>query len=276
MTPPPPTAWASDRTETIQVVSEASGTVIVPGVELKSLVGEHNGARGLFTGLLTLASSAVYRLYSRRCTEAFVLLSGEIAVDVEDRRYRLSPLDAMTVPALLPRRLVNLSTSRPALIHVSLAASTPLQTWVNGRFSPVEQPASSTGRPGVEHLCRNNSIPRYELAPRAIFQDLFSAELGAQGICGGYGLFDPGSRLPCHRHEFDESITIVKGTATCVVEGRRHELSGNATALVPQGLCHYFINLTLEPMAMIWVYAGGKPDRIVMDESYCQSEKAKK
>ena len=51
---------------------------------------------------------------------------------------------------------------------------------------------------------------------------------------------------------------------------------GNATALVPQGLCHYFINLTLDPMAMIWVYAGDKPDRIVMDESYCHPEKAKK
>ena len=171
---------------------------------------------------------------------------------------------------------MNLSTSRPALIHVSLAATAPVQTWVNGRFTPVEQPAGTTGRPGAERLCRNNPSGRFELAPRALFQDLFSAELGAQGICGGYGSFEPGARLPCHRHEFDESITIVQGTATCVVEGRRHELSGNATALVPQGLCHYFINLTLEPMAMIWVYAGDKPDRIVMDESYCHPEKAKK
>ena len=70
--------------------------------------------------------------------------------------------------------------------------------------------------------------------------------------------FQPGARLPCHRHEFDESITIVQGIATCIVEGERHELSGNATALVPQGRCHYFINLTLEPMAMIWVYAGDR------------------
>ena len=88
-------------------------------------------------------------------------------------------------------------------------------------------------------------------------------------------MFEPGARLPCHRHEFDESITIVQGTATCIVEGRRHELSGNATALVPEGRCHYFINLTLEPMAMIWVYAGDRPDRIVMDETLCHPEKAK-
>ena len=61
----------------------------------------------------------------------------------------------------------------------------------------------------------------------------------------------------------------MQGTATCVVEGRRHELSGCATAMVPQGRCHYFINLTLEPMAMIWVYAGDMPDRIVVDEAFC-------
>ena len=116
---------------------------------------------------------------------------------------------------------------------------------------------------------------RIELATSARFQDLFGADTGARGICGGYGLFEPGARLPCHRHDFDESITIVQGTATCIVEGRRHDLSGNATALIPQGRCHYFINLTLEPMAMIWVYAGDRPDRIVMDETNCQPDKFK-
>ena len=43
---------------------------------------------------------------------------------------------------------------------------------------------------------------------------------------------------------------------------------------MPQGRCHYFINLTLDPMAMLWVYAGDRPDRIVMDETYCHPEKA--
>jgi mannose-6-phosphate isomerase-like protein (cupin superfamily) len=275
MTTPTPQAWSSDRREAIQSPQAAKVAVLVPGVELQPLAGGHNGARNLFTGLLSLAPKASYPFYSRPFTEVSVLLTGEAAVDVEDRRYRLGLVDAMTVPAGLPRRLVNLSTVRPALIHVSLAAPAPEQTWVNGRFTPVEQLAGSTGRPGAERLCRNNPTARSELASRALFQDLFSALLGAAGICGGYGVFEPGARLPCHRHEFDESITIVQGIATCVVEGRRYELSGNATALVPQGLCHYFINLTLDPMAMIWVYAGDKPDRIVMDEGFCHPEKSK-
>ena len=212
MTNPTRETWSSDRREAMQTQETAKVTVLVPGVELRPLVGDHNGARNLFTGLLTLTPKASYTLYTRPVTEVSVLVTGEAAVEVEDRRYLLRPLDAMTVPTGLPRRLVNPSTIRPALLHVSLAAATPVQTWVNGRFTPVEQLASSTGRPGAERLCRNNPATRFELAPRAQFQDLFSAELGAHGICGGYGIFEPGARLPCHRHEFDESITIVQGS----------------------------------------------------------------
>ena len=249
--------------------------VVVPGVELCPLAGAHSGARDLFTALLTLSPKAWYPLYTRPVTEVLILVEGDASIEVEDRRYHLKPLDAMTVSPRVPRRVVNLSSNRPAVFHIALAAGAPAQTWINGRFTAIDQSASDTGRAGAARICRNNPAARFELAPLARFQDLFNADLGAQGICGGYGLFEPGARLPCHRHEFDESITIVHGTATCIVEGRRHELSGNATALVPQGRCHYFINLTLEPMAMIWVYAGDRPDRIVMDEAFCHPARGK-
>jgi quercetin dioxygenase-like cupin family protein len=262
-------SWSADRDETIERPGASRASVVVPGVELRPMVGAHNGARGLFTGLLSLAPGASYPFYARPACEALVVLEGEAALDVEDRRYRLGPLDAAVVMPGHPRRLVNLSDDRPAVLHVALASASAEQGWINGRFVPVEQPAGASGREGSERIRRRAEAPPFELAPHAMFQDLYNAELGSRGICGGYGLFEPGARLPCHRHEFDESITIVQGTATCVVEGRRHELSGCATAMVPQGRCHYFINLTLEPMAMIWVYAGDMPDRIVMDEALC-------
>ena len=205
-----------------------------------------------------------------------VLLEGDAAVDVEDRRYRLGPLDAVAVMPRPPRRVANLSADRPAVFHVALAlgrarAELDQRPVRPGRAAARLPPAAR----GPSASVRRADAPVTELAPHAMFQDLYNAELGTRGICGGYGLFEPGARLPCHRHEFDESITIVQGTATCVVEGRRHELAGFATAMVPQGRCHYFINLTLEPMAMIWVYAGDMPDRIVMDEHFCHPEKAR-
>jgi quercetin dioxygenase-like cupin family protein len=272
-TPIEPREPSPVRQEAIQSFETAKVKLLAPGVELRMSVGSHNGARNLFTGLLTLAPGAAFPYYVRPFSEALILIDGLVAVDVEDRRYRLGLLDSINIIPQRPRRLVNLSTGHPATFHLSLASAAPDQTWVNGRFAVIEHPASATGRAGSERLCRSDPAARFELAPRALFQDLFNAELGAQGICGGYGVFEPGARLPCHRHEFDESITIVQGVATCIVEGRRHDLSGNSTALVPEGCCHYFINLTLELMTMIWVYAGDKPDRIVMDENFCHSDK---
>jgi mannose-6-phosphate isomerase-like protein (cupin superfamily) len=275
MTLPVKQPWVSDdRMEAIERPAGAKTIVLVPGITLCPLAGAHSGARHLFSGLLSLEPTISYPIYTRSVSEAMVLLDGEAAVEVEDRRYRLKTIDAICVSPRVPRRVVNLSSNRRAVLHVAIASGAPEQTWVNGRFTAVDQPVGATGLSGSERLCRNDPAARFELAPSARFQDLYNADLGALGICGGYGVFEPGARLPCHRHEFDESITIVQGTATCVVEGRRHELSDNATAVVPRGRCHYFINLTLEPMAMIWVYAGDRPDRIVMDENYCHPNRA--
>ena len=101
----------------------------------------------------------------------------------------------------------------------------------------------------------------------AEFVDYCNAELipGLE-MSGGYGLFQPGGRLPAHLHDFDESICIIQGTATCIVEGRRFSLADGATALVPRGRVHYFINETNATMSMLWVYAGPRPERIVVEE----------
>jgi quercetin dioxygenase-like cupin family protein len=242
------------------------------GAVVRELVGASCGARGLFTGIVTVEPGQSSICYSRTVNEVLILLDGEAAVEVENRRYRLATLDHAAIPASLPRRIVNLSSDHPATFHISIASASPTLSRANAPQSPVDQRSDSPGNPGTERIGRNTPEARHELAPGAMFQDFFNATLGTTGICGGYGLFAPGSRLPCHRHEFDESITIVEGLATCIVEGNRYELSDNATALVPQGRCHYFINQTDQPMAMIWVYAGDMPDRIVMEESYCHPE----
>ena len=77
--------------------------------------------------------------------------------------------------------------------------------------------------------------------------------------------------MPAHVHDFDESICIISGGATCLVEGRQYAMSDRATAMVPRGRVHYFINQSDGPMEMIWVYAGPMPERIVVD-AVCATE----
>jgi quercetin dioxygenase-like cupin family protein len=258
----------ADRREAIQTLAASVPQQFAPGIVLQPLVGAHNNARGLSTALISLEPGTRFGYFARPCCAAVTVLEGEVVIDVEGHAYRLRALDCVTIPAGLARRTVNV-LDRRAILHVSLADPAPALEMVAATFPEVIAPDTSAGREGKERITRGRPESRFALAPDAMFQDYFNAELGSQGICGGYGLFEPGARLPCHRHEFDESISIVQGRATCVVEGRRYELADNATALVPRGRCHYFINQSDQPMAMVWVYAGNMPDRIVMDESFC-------
>jgi quercetin dioxygenase-like cupin family protein len=131
-------------------------------------------------------------------------------------------------------------------------------------MGPADRPPAD-----AEHVNRHATTPWYKPNPGARFQDYFNRDVGHSAMSGGYGIFQPGGRLPCHLHDFDESITIVQGTAICVVEGRQYIVSDYTTALAPRGRCHYFINNSNAPMAMIWVYAGDLPQRLVLDEKCC-------
>lgn len=257
-----------DRPEVMTVAGSGPKVELDRGVSFEELVGAHNNAHNLTTGIVTFASHAHLRYHTHEFTESVTLLEGEATIDVEGRRYVLNPLDNVVIPRGLAHQVKNASQA-PAVFHVALASDKPVRTPVE-RFFRRAMPPDSTGVPGAERVNRHASAKRFEAAPGATFIDFFNRDL-VPGIemSGGYGRFRPGGRLPCHLHDFDESICIIQGTATCIVEGRRYSMSGNATALQPRGRCHYFVNETNEPMAMLWVYAGPAPERLVLDERNC-------
>jgi quercetin dioxygenase-like cupin family protein len=194
------------------------------------------------------------------------LLSGRARLLVEGRRYEVNQYDAMHIPAGVPHAVHNDATGS-SLFHSAFASAAPAREIVESAFLIVDL-ADTTSRP--EHPTRFRDAQVYELAPHARFRDLFAARFGSRGICGGYGLFEPGASLPCHYHDYDESITIVEGHAICQVAGSEYPLTDNDTACVPRGRPHRFINRSSRPMAMLWVYAGGEPDRVIVDQCLCE------
>ncbi|HKI34411.1 MAG TPA: cupin domain-containing protein [Gemmataceae bacterium] len=241
---------------------------LAPGVGLRVLASGSLGARGLTTALAGFRPGATLPYHRHPFSEVIVVLEGEPDVLVEGRRYRLKPFDAMHLPAGTVHAVSNGSGGAPALLHSSFASDTPTRELVSVAFAPSDRDEPDPAHP--ENLVRFAAAPVYELAPRAHFRDLFARRLGSRGICGGYGLFESGASLPCHYHGFDESITIVAGTAVCQVAGREYVVSNYDTACIPQGRPHRFLNRTDRPMAMVWVYAGDEPDRTVIDPGYCE------
>jgi len=267
-----PLPMRPDRPEVINLASSGQSVDLAEGVQYVGLVGESCGARNLSSGIASFMPGAHLPYHEHPQSESITLLEGKAIVEVEGRRYTLSTLDNIVLPRGLAHQVANISNSKKALFHVAFATETPTRKLVETNFSRQDMPELSPGKPGTERLNWHQSAPWYEGGDRANFIDYFNSRL-MPGIemSGGYALFEPGGRLPCHIHDFDESICIIQGSATCVVDGRQYTMGNNATAFQPRGKCHYFINNTNEPMAMIWVYAGPLPERIEMCESACKT-----
>lgn len=265
--PRPPESMRPDRPEVMNAVGTGPQVELARGVEFECLVGSHNQARRLTTGIVTFAPGAVLPYHLHTFPESVTLLRGSLALEVEGRSYTLKKLDNIVVPKGLAHSARNRSATEPAVAHVALATDAPSRTLIEKFFPRRSMPDDATGVPGAERVNRFATAPRGAAGVNTEFIDCFNATLlpGLE-MSGGYGLFHPGGRLPAHVHDFDESICIISGQATCVVEGRRYAMSDCATALQPRGRVHYFINETTAPMEMIWVYAGPEPARIVVDE----------
>ncbi len=264
----PPESMRPDRPEVMNAVGSSPQMEISRGVNFECLVGSHNKAKKLTTGFVTFAPSAHLPCHSHTFSESITLLSGTATVEVEGRSYTLQKMDNIVIPSGFAHSARNVSALEPAVFHIAMASDTPSRTLINKFFSRRSMPDNSQGFPGAERVNRFATAKRFAAGPNTEFIDCFNSDLmpGLE-MSGGYGLFHPTGRLPAHVHDFDESICIISGTATCVVEGRRYWMSDGATALQPRGRVHYFINDSQSTMEMLWVYAGPKPERIIVDES---------
>jgi 2-keto-3-deoxy-L-rhamnonate aldolase RhmA/quercetin dioxygenase-like cupin family protein len=265
--PAPPQCMRPDRGEIVTRCGAGAKIEIQQGVVLEALVGHFNTARNLTTGIVTFQPEALLDAHNHPCSESITVLAGEAEITVEGRVYRLGPLDNIVIPRWVPHGVRNPSVSEKARLHVALAASIPERELIKHNFSSVPMPPDSCGVLGMERVTRIQSAKRSgSVGPGAEFVDYFNSTLmpGLE-MSGGYGRFQPGGRLPAHVHDFDESICIIGGIAHCLVEGRPYTLGDCATAMVPRGRVHYFINESDTPMEMIWVYAGPMPERIVVD-----------
>ena len=266
----PPESYRPDRQEVINEAGKNRAIQLAPGILLDALVGKHNAARNLTTGLVTFEPRADLAYHTHPVSESITVLTGNAIAGAEGREYELGPLDNMVIPAGVAHSVRNASATKSALLHVALASEAPTRELALVRFDAIP---TTLPPPGKERLNRYVTAPRSTAGPGTTFIDHFNKNL-MSGIemSGGYGLFAPGGRLPAHFHDFDESICIIQGTATCIVEGRRYAMCNGCTAMVPRGRVHFFVNETNEPMAMLWVYAGPLPERIVVDERCATSE----
>ncbi|ULR52656.1 cupin domain-containing protein [Streptomyces deccanensis] len=82
-------------------------------------------------------------------------------------------------------------------------------------------------------------------------------------ITTGQTLFQPGTGLPLHSHNVEESVLILEGEATAEIDGEFFELEPGQATWVPAGVPHRFLNRGVGVMRIYWVYGGRDVTRTI-------------
>jgi quercetin dioxygenase-like cupin family protein len=88
----------------------------------------------------------------------------------------------------------------------------------------------------------------------------------AQGnkVTTGITIFAPGTAIPLHTHNVEESVMVLEGQATAVVGENEYELEAEDVTWVPSGVPHCFINRGQGQMRIYWVYGGRDVTRTIV------------
>ena len=82
-------------------------------------------------------------------------------------------------------------------------------------------------------------------------------------VTTGITIFGPGTAIPLHTHNVEESVTVLEGEATAVIGEERYDLEPEDTTWCPAGVPHRFINRGPGQMRILWVYGGRDVTRTI-------------
>lgn len=83
------------------------------------------------------------------------------------------------------------------------------------------------------------------------------------GVTTGVTEFSPGTAIPLHTHNVEETVYLLRGEATVVIGDDTHELVAGDATWVPAGIPHCFRTRGDGPMAIYWVYGGRDVTRTI-------------
>ncbi|WP_354442530.1 cupin domain-containing protein [Ottowia thiooxydans] len=106
-------------------------------------------------------------------------------------------------------------------------------------------------------VLRPSDLPNHDRGGGASTIALVGPSCGASSFINGITSFAPGTKIPFHSHNCEESVMLLEGDAILDIEGQESvRLQPLDTTWLPPNLPHRFRNLSdAEPMKILWIYA---------------------
>ena len=94
---------------------------------------------------------------------------------------------------------------------------------------------------------------------------LVTPRTGSTQLINGITMIGPGSAIPEHFHNCEESVIVLDGHAFAVMAGVEHAVGPGDTSWIPAEMPHYFRNASqTDPLRIFWTYASIKATRTLV------------
>lgn len=108
--------------------------------------------------------------------------------------------------------------------------------------------------------------PRHARAGGASTVQMITPEIGAKDILNGFTDIPPGSGIPLHFHNCEESVLVISGTARVEIDGRWSDANETDVVWVSAGVPHRFLNTSEnQPLRIFWTYASSDATRTLVE-----------
>ena len=82
-------------------------------------------------------------------------------------------------------------------------------------------------------------------------------------VTTGMTVFSPGTGIPLHSHNVEESVLVLEGDAVAEIGEESFDLVAGEATWVPAGVPHRFYNRGQGTMRIYWVYGGRDVTRTI-------------
>ena len=115
---------------------------------------------------------------------------------------------------------------------------------------------TSTSSEHKPRVLRPSDMPSHDRGGGARTTPLVGPSIGASAFITGITSFAPGTAIPFHSHNCEESVMLLEGDAMLDIDGQEIRLQPMDTTWIPPNVSHRFRNLSpTQPMKILWIYA---------------------
>jgi len=112
-----------------------------------------------------------------------------------------------------------------------------------------------TEDPRKAAVLRPSDIPSHNRGGGASTTPLVGPSVGATAFINGITSFEPGTAIPFHSHNCEESVMLLEGDAMLDIDGKEIALQPLDTTWIPPNVSHRFRNMSAtRPMKIFWIY----------------------